>query len=81
MNRRDLIRACAERVPPRVPIAKPAAKLPGDEIGKVRWRGQGRDEAAAEAATKPWWPRRKSDAPVASSGWWCWALSPARSAP
>lgn len=77
MNRLALIRARAEQDAPRVPIARPARKLPGDAVGKVRWRGQGRDEAMAEASTRDWWPRRKSDAPVASNGWWCWALRPA----
>ena len=79
MNRRDLIRARHRAA--SVPIARPAAKLPGDDVGRIPWRGQGRDEAAVEASAKPWWSRRKSDAPSPpSNGWWCWALHPARSA-
>lgn len=80
MNRRDLIRARHRAA--SVSIARPAAKLPGDDVGRIPWRGQGRDEAAVEASAKPWWPRRKSDAPSPpSNGWWCWALHPLTGGP
>lgn len=56
--------------------------MPGHRLRMVRaYPGKDSGDAIARASRKAWWPRRKSDAPVASRGWWCWALNPARSAP